>query len=70
MFQASMPKNFWGESILMATHIINILSSMQLKWKSPFELLYGYKPSFENLKVFGSLCYVTDHKSSNDKFNP
>jgi len=29
-----------------------------LHWKSPFEMLYGYPPSIEELRVIGCLCYA------------
>jgi len=35
--------------------------------KIPLELLLGKTPSFEHLKVFGCLCYMSTHKHGRDK---
>jgi len=48
-FQAGFPKSFWGECVLSATHIINLLPMANLKWRSPFEVLYGKQPVLDDL---------------------
>lgn len=68
-FQAHLPKKFWGECVLSATHVINMLPVEKLSWKSPFEVLYGHPPDYEHLKTVGCLCFSAifgDH----DKFAP
>ena len=55
-FQAGFPKHFWGECVLSATHIINLLPMENLSWKSPYEVLYGKSP---NLDTF-CLLYTSD----------
>lgn len=35
--------------------------------KSPYEVLFSKKSSYENLRVFGSLCYV--YNKTHDKFS-
>ncbi|KAL0395631.1 UNVERIFIED_CONTAM: Retrovirus-related Pol polyprotein from transposon RE2 [Sesamum calycinum] len=70
LFQSSLPKKFWGESILTATYLINRLPTPLLNWKSPFEILYKKPPSYAQLKVFGCLCFasnVTPHKQKFDQ---
>jgi len=57
-FQAGFPKHFWGECVLAATHIINMLPMDNLHWKSPFEMLYGHAPNIESLRIVGCLCYA------------
>lgn len=70
MFQASMPKRFWGHSILTVTHIVNKLLTPTLNWKSPFEILYDRKPGYASLKVFGCLCFATNTTPNKTKFEP
>ncbi|KAL0385494.1 UNVERIFIED_CONTAM: Retrovirus-related Pol polyprotein from transposon RE1 [Sesamum radiatum] len=59
-----------ADSILVATHIINLLPSVILDWKSPFELLYKSPPCYDNLKTFGCLCYATNTFPHKTKFDP
>ena len=68
LFQSNLPVKFWGEAISTATHVINMTPSVVLKGKSPYEVLFGKKPSYDTLRVFGSLCYVHRRDRSKDKF--
>lgn len=70
MFHSHLSMKFCGESILMATHIINRLLSRILYWKSPYELLYQEKPDLLRLKVFGCLTCSTITRPPQDKFGP
>ena len=54
-FQANLPVKFWGECILTAGYLINRTPSKLLNFKSPYECLFGVKPSLSELRVFGSL---------------
>ena len=65
LFQAKMPVKFWGEAVSTATHVINMTPSRILNGSSPYEKLFGEKPSYGALRVFGSLCYV--HRRDRDK---
>lgn len=60
MSQSNLPISFWCHVILMATYIINILPTQILEWNYPYHNLYDKTPSYENLKVFGCLCFVTN----------
>ncbi|XP_074283966.1 uncharacterized protein LOC141608519 [Silene latifolia] len=68
LLYAKLPKRFWGESILTATYLINKLPSPVLGWKSPYEVLMGKLPTYEELRVFGCLCYAPINASHKDKF--
>lgn len=70
MLQANLPKSFWGDCILTAVHLINLLHIQQLKFKSLYELLYDKLPDYSTQRVFGCLCYIPDVTSAPDKFNP
>lgn len=52
MFQASMPIKFWGEAVLTAAYLINRTPSSVHKGKSPYEILFGTKPDYKQLRVF------------------
>ncbi|CAM8877096.1 unnamed protein product [Rhodiola kirilowii] len=68
--QSFIPDCFWGESILTATYIINRMPSLLLQGKTPFEVLFGAKPDYTHMKVFGCKCYVTNVQPNKSKFDP
>ncbi|XP_057248988.1 uncharacterized protein LOC130590526 [Beta vulgaris subsp. vulgaris] len=68
-FHASLPKKFWGDCILTATHLINKLPTKVLKWQSPYEVLFQKLPSYSELRVFGSLCFAYNMQLKRDKFD-
>jgi hypothetical protein len=68
LFQGNLPVKFWGESILTATHLINRTPSAVLKGKTPYELLFGERPSYDMLRSFGCLCYAHIRPRNKDKF--
>ncbi|XXG88109.1 hypothetical protein AAC387_Pa12g0365 [Persea americana] len=41
-----------------ATYVINWVPLSPINMKSPYELMFGEKPSVKHFKVFGSICYV------------
>lgn len=45
------------------------MPSPLLGFKSPFELLLGKKPEYASLKMFGSLCYVSNLLKDRTKFS-
>lgn len=68
LFQSSLPVKFWGESILTAAYLINRTPSRLLKGKSPYELIHGAPPSYDNLRVFGCLAFAHNQRRGGDKF--
>ncbi|KAL2941800.1 Retrovirus-related Pol polyprotein from transposon TNT 1-94 [Bienertia sinuspersici] len=69
-FQSKVPKHFWGECVLTATHIINRLPLSVLNNVSPFQKLFNITPDLNHLRVFGCLCFVSTSKVQRSKFDP
>jgi len=69
-FQANLLIRFWGECVLAATHIINRTPTVENQGITPYEVLFGKSPTYDHLKVFGCLCYVSTVSKLRDKFDP
>ncbi|GJZ42665.1 putative reverse transcriptase domain-containing protein, partial [Tanacetum coccineum] len=50
------------------SHFTSRLTSFVLNGKSPFELVYGFKPKLSHLRSFGCLCFSSVFNNS-DKFS-
>ncbi|KAG7578293.1 Retrotransposon Copia-like N-terminal [Arabidopsis thaliana x Arabidopsis arenosa] len=68
MFQATLPRQFWGECVMTACHLINRTPSTVLQGKTPYQLLFGEVPNITHLRVFGSLCFARNVLRDKDKF--
>ncbi|XP_016200327.1 uncharacterized protein LOC107641347 [Arachis ipaensis] len=61
----SMPIRFWGEAFTTISKLINMLPTPVLEGMSPTEKLFGKTPSYDQLRVFGCLCFP--HQRSYNK---
>ena len=52
-----MDLKFWWEAFLSPVYLLNRLPTPVLKGLSHFESLFGYKPDYYFLKVFGCACF-------------
>ncbi|KAE8674743.1 hypothetical protein F3Y22_tig00111718pilonHSYRG00018 [Hibiscus syriacus] len=55
--QASMLVKFWAYAVVTVVHLINRLPTRVLHGASLFEKLFHQKPAYEQLRVFGCLCF-------------
>lgn len=55
--QASVPREYWPYAFAAAVYLINRMPTPVLSMESPFQKLFGSKPNYERLRVFGCLCF-------------
>jgi hypothetical protein len=55
--QSQVPLSFWHHALHHATYLLNILPSKLLNCDTPTHRLYLRLPKYDDLRVFGSLCY-------------
>jgi len=62
-FTANIPSTLWADLAATAAHVRNRLPHCSNEWRSPYELLYGEKPSMEHLRVVWCDAYVHINKA-------
>ena len=65
---SNLPISLWTEAFHTATHVINRLPMPILENQSPYYVLFGVHPDYNELRVFGCTCYVHIDKSIRTKF--
>ena len=70
LYHASLEKRFWAEAVETAIYLRNRLPSARIPEKSPFELIYGKKPTLTHLRVFGCYAYALIPKERCKKWDP
>ena len=64
LFRVNLPKKFWGKAILTSLYFINRIPTPILLGKSPYEKLFGKKPSYTNLRTL-VVCVFLLHMQKN-----
>ena len=54
---ASMPLKFWDEAFLAAAYLINRTPSRVIQFATPLDRLFGQRPDYSSLRVFGCACW-------------
>ncbi|PKU73789.1 Retrovirus-related Pol polyprotein from transposon TNT 1-94 [Dendrobium catenatum] len=67
---AHLPHVLWVEALLTAVYLINRLPTRTLNNISPYHCLFRKPPSYNHLKIFGSLCYPWLKPYQNSKLSP
>jgi len=69
-FQASLPARFWAKSLHTATYLINRLPSTASPAPTPHHALFGTRPLYDHLRVFGCACYPNTSATAPHKLAP
>lgn len=59
-FQSQVPISLWGYCVLTAAHLITLLPTPTLNYKTPYQVLFNKQPDYSHLRTFVCLCYITD----------
>ena len=68
LYDSKLPVFFWAEAINTACYVQNRVLINKARMKTPYEILFGHKPSVSHFRVFGCPCTLL-HLESNPKFN-
>ena len=66
---SGLPHNLWGEAVLTANHILNIIPLKKIN-KSPYEIWKGRITTYKIFKVWGCLAKVQVPLSKRTKLGP
>ena len=70
LFHSHVPPRYWVDAFSTATYIINRLPLPVLGGLSPFEVLFGKSPNYENFHPFGCRVYPCLRDYAPHKFSP
>jgi hypothetical protein len=65
MVQANLPTKFWGDAMAHATYIWNRVVNSKDNSRTPFEKMFGHKPTLSDVATFGCGIYVLDPTQDN-----
>jgi len=67
---STLPKTFWAEAVSTAVYLRNRCPTNAVQDKTPYEALFGEKPSVDHLKIFGCTCYAHVPRDQRQKLDP
>jgi hypothetical protein len=70
LLSSLVPTPFWGEATVTAVYTINRLPTPILAHCTPHERLFGSSPTYHQLRVFGSACFVLLQPHERTKLEP
>jgi len=56
--EANLPSNLWPELVKAAGYYLNRIPTKGLQWKTPFEAVYGVKPSLGHIRLIGCKAFI------------
>lgn len=69
-FQSHISIRFWGDCVLTATFIVNIIPMPLLSNITHFTVLHNKDVDHTSMKFFGCLCYASTLTAQMNKFDP
>jgi transposase InsO family protein len=69
LLHSHLPASCWGHAILHAGYLHNLRPKVNTNL-SPYELLFGFPPRLDHLRVFGCAVYVPVPPPNRSKFGP
>jgi len=69
LFEAKLPKKFWGEAVSTAVYLLNRSPTKALHNMTPEEAWSGRKPDLRHLRIFGSKAHVHIPKALRHKWD-
>lgn len=59
LLHVGMPPSFWAEALSTATYLLNRRTCQATSHLTPFQLLLGAPPNYDNHRVFGAFAFLT-----------
>ena len=70
LLNAKAPEFLWSEAVGTAVYILNRLLSKRSPDKTPYERIYGKKPTLSHVRTFGCIAYVHVDKVKRSAWDP
>jgi len=70
MLNSNVPTHHWGDAVLTACFLINMMPSSSLENQIPYSIIFPHDPLFHvSPRVFGCTCFVHDLSLGLDKLS-